>query len=135
MTPRRGLLLAVALAVALAASACAPVATFTRDLIERSDGATLEYVFRSDDELPGLRYDPAGELALAVILVARGADLEILAIPEGASCALNDAATIVDCRLGDRSEPVIVNLRGRNVTAWATWRRSGSTTVLSVFVR
>lgn len=128
---RRALILA--LAAALLLSACAPVASWGRDLLDTTDGATLSYVQRSDDQLPGLRYDPGDQVALAVIIVARGSDLQLLAYPDGADCTVT--STTLDCRLGDVASTVDVSLTGRQVVASATWRRDGSTRVLQTFAR
>ena len=130
---KRGRLLIVALAAALLASACAPVATFVRDTIDTSDGATLAYVQASAETLSGVLFDPAGEVALGVILVARGTELELLAYPDGATCAAS--STLIDCRLGDLSEPTAVSLAGRGVIASATYRREGANTVRQIFAR
>ena len=128
----RALILAL-LAAALLLTSCAPVAAWGRDLIDTTDGATLSYVQRADDQLPGLRFDPADQVALAVIIVARGSDLQLLAYPDGADCTAT--STTLDCRLGDVSAATDINLTGRQVIASATWRRDGSTRVLQTFAR
>jgi hypothetical protein len=129
---RRPLIVAALLA-ALLLSACAPVAQYARDLLDTTDGATLSYVQRSTDTLPGLRYDPGDTVALAVVLVARGTDLALLDAPEGVTCTATPS--VIDCRLGDVSEPLQVSLTGLQVVASATWRRTGSTQVLQTFAR
>lgn len=132
MNRTRPILLLIAAATLLLA-ACAPVAQYARDLLDTSDGATLSYVNRSTDTLPGLAYDPGDAVALAVVLVARGSDLVLLEAPEGTECTATPV--LIDCRLGDVNAPVLVALTGRQVVASATWRRAGSTAVLQTFAR
>lgn len=129
--PRR--LLALAAALVLALSACAPVAQFARDLVDTSDGARLSYLFRSETTLPGLVFDAGPAPALGAILIARGSELEVLGIPEGVTC--NATPEIVDCRLGDVTGRAFVFLTGRGVLASVTYRREGATTVYQTFAR
>lgn len=129
--PRR--LLALAAALVLVLSACAPVAQLARDVLDTSDGATLSYLFRSETTLPGLAFDAGDAPALGAILIARGSELEVLGTPEGVAC--NATPEIVDCRLGDVAERSFVFLTGRNVIASVTYRREGATTVFQTFAR
>lgn len=129
----RGRLLILAIAAALFAGACAPVATFVRDTIDSSDGATLAYVQATPETLSGVLFDPDGRPALGVIIIARGTELELLAYPDGATCAAS--STLIDCRLGDLSEPIAVSLAGRGVIASATYRREGANTVRQIFAQ
>jgi hypothetical protein len=128
----RRLALALAL-LALLATACVPVANLGRDLIDTGDGATLVYIER------GLRFDPDAtgdaRTALGVVLVATGEALTLLSAPDGATCTVQSADTILDCRLGDVTEPVTVHLTGRGVLASVTYRRADSTMPRIVFAR
>lgn len=126
-------LLPVLIAATLLLGACAPVAQYARDLLDTTDGATLSYVERTTTSLPGLSYDPGEGVALAAIVVARGTDLVLLGVPEGVACTAT--VSLIDCRLGDVSGPVLLAMTGRGVTASATWRRAGSSTVLQTFAR
>ena len=130
---RTRLTLALIATAALLLTACAPVASWARDLVDTTDGATLAYVQRSTSSLPGLKYDPGEQVALAVIIVARGSDLQLLAVPEGAVCEASPQ--LIDCRLGDVTTATLVPLTGRQVIASATGRRPGSPTVLQTFAR
>ena len=122
--------LALALAAVIALTGCLPFAQFARDLLDSSDGATLTYVMRSPETLPGLRFDPDGRPALGVVLVATGSDLTFLGVSaparDGFGCALDDARVTLDCRLGDVTEPITVYLTGAGVLADASYRREGS---------
>lgn len=108
-------------------TACAPVAQVIVDAIDSSDGATLAYVER------GIEFDPGPAVALGVIVRAEGGNLALLEVPDGARCTLE--AERLDCRLGDRSEPVTIRITGQGVVANATWRRAGSSTVYLTFAR
>lgn len=123
-------LLAIA---AIALSACAPVAQFARDVLDTSDDATVSYLLRTPETLPGLAFDPGETTAFGAILVARGEELTVLGTPEGVTCTATPV--LVDCRLGDRSEPTYVYLTGRGVIASVTYRRAESTTVYQAFAR
>lgn len=125
--------LALIAAAAILMTGCLPVAQLARDILDTTDGAVLSYVQRSTDTLPGLAYDPGDQVALGVIIVARGTDLQLLAVPEGATCTAT--AQLIDCRLGDVQGLTLVPLTGRQVVASATWRRHGSPTVLQTFAR
>lgn len=125
--------LALIAAATILLSGCLPVANLARDLLDTTDGATLSYVQRSTDTLPGLAYDPGDQVALGVIIVARGTDLQLLAVPEGAACTATPA--LIDCRLNEVASLTLVPLTGRQVVASATWRRHGSSTVLQTFAR
>lgn len=115
------------LVVLLFLASCAPVATVGRDLVERTDGATLTYVEQ------GLAFNSGEATAFGVILVARGEQLVLLAAPEGASCSID--ADVLDCRLGDVTGVTTVNLTGLSVVASATYRRDGANAVYQVFAR
>lgn len=108
-------------------SSCAPVASVGRDVVERTDGATLAYVDQ------GLAFDAGETTAFGVILVARGEQLVLLASPEGATCSVE--ADVLDCRLGDVTGVATVNLTGLSVVASATYRRDGANAVYQVFAR
>ena len=123
----------LALAAALALSACAPVAQFARDIADTSDGATLAYLLRTPEHPPGLTFDPGPEPALGAILIARGTDLEVLGIPEGVVCNATDV--LVDCRFGDVLERAYVYMTGRGVLANVTYRRDGDTRVYQAIAR
>lgn len=125
----RRLLAAVLAALALALVACAPVAGVARDLLDSRDGATLAYVV----EPPGLRFDPGGEPALGVIVVATGAELRLVTFPAGAACT--ETPERVRCDLGELSAPQVVGLVGRGVLASATYRRADSPAVRQTFAR
>ncbi len=124
-------LLALALAVAL--TACLPFAQFARDLMATSDGATLSYAFRTPTTDPGLRFDPGGRPALGVILDATGTNLTLLSAPATATCVLDDDRRGLNCRLGLVLEPVTVHLTGSGVLGFATYRREGISTPYRVF--
>ena len=116
------------LLVALAAlAACAPVAQVVADTIERSDGATLAYVFEGEPGGPGIAFDPGSATALGVIVRGEADEFTLLSIPDGATCEVT--TTLFDCRLGDVTDTTLIGVTGTNVTANATWRRAGGTTV------
>lgn len=132
--PRRPrMILALAAALALALSACAPVAQLARDVLDTSDGAALSYLTRTEAHPPGLAFDPGGAPALGAILIARGTDLAVLGFPEGVACTATPV--LVDCRLGDVTERTFVYLTGRGVIASVTYRRDGETRVYQTFAR
>lgn len=128
---RRLTSLLLALAVAGMLAACAPVAEGLADLVERNDGAALTYVLTGQADGPGLAFDPGPELARGVIVRAEGDDLQLLSVPEGATCTVT--TTTLDCRLGDVTTTTTVGLTGGGVVANATWRRAGSSTVYLTF--
>ncbi|MFU8868667.1 hypothetical protein [Natronococcus sp.] len=133
MTRARRRLLALAAALVLVLSACAPVAQFARDVLDTSDGATLSYMLRTESTLPGLVFDAGPAPALGAILIARGSELEVLGIPDGVLC--NATPELVDCRLGDVLERAYVYLTGRSVAASVTYRREGEPRVYQTFAR
>ncbi len=135
MTRARRLLAAalVASALAIGATSCAPFAHLARNLLDTSDGATLTFRQRTPEHASGVLFDPAGRPARAVIVIATGEAIELLAFPEDAACTAT--ATRLDCRLGDVDEPTAIDLTGRNVIASATYRRDGSNTVHQAFAR
>lgn len=118
-----GLLLTAALA--LLATACAPVAGELARAIDNRDGATLTFVHQ------GLAFDPGPAPALGVIVRAEGDQLQLLAVPDGATCTVT--TTQFDCRLGTVTTTTTIGLTGRAVVANATWRRNGATTVHITF--
>lgn len=109
----------LALLLALVATACTPAANVARSLVERADGASVEYL--SD----GVGFDPGEEVAVGTILVLTGDDIEITGTPEGAECE-QEAENRFDCGLGDVEEPVVVNLTGQDILGIANFRRPGS---------
>lgn len=123
----------LAAALLLALGACAPLAQFGRDLIDTPDGATLTYVYRDADVLPGLRFDPGDSPALGAVLIITGSSLALLTVPDGATCEATE--TSIDCRWPAITEPATVNLTGRGVLAYISWRRSDSPRVLHTFAR
>lgn len=133
---RPGLAVAVLAMIAGAAlSSCAPVAQAVADAIENSDGATLTYALDTDPR--GVVFNPDGRLARGVIVRLEGDTLQILHVPEGATCRLEVTNTAAkgDCRLGDLTEASFIGVTGSNVAANATWRRGGSSTVYLTFAR
>lgn len=143
MKPRRFPTLVAFLATAVLLGACAPFAQFARDLLDTStseapeDRATLTYVLRTDDQLPGLLFDPGDVTtvgpALGVILIVTGRELTLLRAPLTGSCEAT--ATVIDCRLGDTTELQLVNLTGLGVLASATYRRPESNRILTTYAR
>lgn len=117
----------------LTASACAPFAQFTRDLLDSSDGATLTFVMRTPETEPGIRFDPDGRPALTVVIVATGDNLTLLRAPDDATCTVNEARMVLDCRIPRVDEPVTVYLTGARVLANASYRREGSNVPRLVF--
>lgn len=107
-------------------ASCAPLAQVVADKLERSDGATLEYVTR------GVEFNPDGRAALGVIIRAEGDELQLISVPQG-ECVMT--ATTADCRLGEVTDVVKVGLTGKNVVANATWRREGASTVYLTFAQ
>lgn len=103
--------------------ACVPVANLGAGLIEDADGASLHVL------ADGMGFDAGDETALGVIMVVAFDTLESYQAPEGASCTLDG---VLDCRLGDVESRTVVELVGTNVSAFATFRRSGSSTVYRV---
>lgn len=133
MSRRARALLALAAALTLAATACLPIGQIARDLADTSDGATLSYRQRTADHPSGLLFDPGPELAVGVAVVARGTAMVLIETPADATCWATD--TRIDCLLGDRAEPVAIDLAGRGVLAAATYRRAGSTAVYQAIAR
>jgi hypothetical protein len=119
--------LAITLIATLLLTSCAPAAAYFRDLAERVDGATLSYL------TDGLGFDPGPKAAVGVIIIAIGDDLALVRAPQGASCTLE--VDLLDCRLGNVSERVVVLLTGTDVVASATYRREVSPQVFQVFAR
>lgn len=119
----------------LLVGACAPVAGGAAGLIENNDGAALTYVLADQPGGPGLAYDPGPALARGVIIRAEGDDLQLLSVPEGATCTVTTST--LDCRLGDLDVGAtsFVGLTGGGVVANATWRRAGGSTVYLTFAQ
>lgn len=115
----------------LLVGACAPIAGGAAGLIEKNDGAALTYVLATQEGGPGLAYDPGPMLARGVIIRAEGDDLQLLSVPEGATCTVT--TTTLDCRTPIVDEVIIIGLTGQGVVANATWRRAGSGTVYLTF--
>src|SRR5690606_19346371 len=103
------------------------------DGIDNSDGASLTYVLADMPNGPGLEFDPGLEMARGVIVRADGENLALLTVPEGVTCTV--VTDQIDCRLGDVEERVVIGLTGADVTANATWRRTGNSQVSLTFAK
>lgn len=130
---RRALFLAIAAATVLALAACAPVASFGRDLLDSGDGATLAFHQATEVDPPGVTFNPDGRPALGVIVVATGTQLVLHTHPPNAVCT--STPELIDCRLGDLTEPATIGMTGRGVLASATYRRPESNNVRQTFAR
>ncbi len=111
---RRGLLLAVVLALAL--SACAPAADWLRDRLDSGEGATLTFVEH------GVQFDPGGATAFGVHVTLRGTDLVLLDSLD--VCVVDETNRYIDCSFGRVSVPVSVHLTGHGVIGSATYTRA-----------
>lgn len=125
--PRIITLFAALAAVCLTFPACAPIAGEVARAVDNSDGATLTYAHQ------GLAFDPGLTPAVGVIVRAEGGNLQLLEVPDSATCTVT--TTRLDCRLGTVTATTTVGLSGRAIVANATWRRAGSSAVYLTFAR
>ncbi len=119
--------LLAALTLTLALASCVPAAERGRDLIERSDLATLVYVPL------GVAFDPGDRAALNTVLTLNGEIFTVIA-PEGTTCELVRADEI-DCRLGTVTERIVVHVTGNDIIGVAGFRREGNDVPYLVFLR
>src|SRR5690606_5500295 len=80
--PRIITLFAALAAVCLTFPACAPIAGEVARAVDNSDGATLTYAHQ------GLAFDPGLTPAVGVIVRAEGGNLQLLEVPDGATCTV-----------------------------------------------
>ncbi|GEM47845.1 hypothetical protein [Deinococcus cellulosilyticus] len=109
--------------VAAVMVACAPAQQATTDVIDNTfgDDATIAFV------QGGVQFNPGSKPALGVIVVLQGQSLK--ALDASSPCKPNTDSTELSCELGDVSAAQTIGVSGQNVTASASYRRTGSNRV------